>query len=94
MRWGRKPYPASSYSTETTDGHTAKVAAKVGQVLRTIGADVDVVEAGTTDALPEKYARVIVAVVPIVGGKGTAEGNAERADRLSNRHSLVDFSRP
>jgi menaquinone-dependent protoporphyrinogen oxidase len=45
----------------TTDGHTAKVAAKVGQVLRTLGADVDVVEAGTTDAQPEKYTGVIVA---------------------------------
>ena len=45
----------------TTDGHTAKVAAKVGQALKALGADVDVVEAGSTEVVPEKYAGVIVA---------------------------------
>ena len=61
MRWGRRGHVKHPRTYGTTDGHTAKVAAKVGQVLRTLGADVDVVEAGTTDPLPEKYAGVIVA---------------------------------
>ena len=45
----------------TTDGHTAKVAATVGQALKTLGAAADVVEAGSTDVQPEKYAGIIVA---------------------------------
>ena len=45
----------------TTDGHTAKVAAKVGEALKALGADVDVVEAGSAEVLPEKYAGVVVA---------------------------------
>ena len=45
----------------TTDGHTAKVAATVADALRTSGAAVDVIEAGTTEPAPEAYAGVIVA---------------------------------
>ena len=52
----------------TTDGHTAKVAAKVAETLRTSGAAVDVIEAGTTEAEPDDYAGVIVAASVHVGG--------------------------
>jgi menaquinone-dependent protoporphyrinogen oxidase len=52
----------------TTDGHTAKVAARVAETLRTSGAAVDVIEAGTKDAQPEDYAGVIVAASVHVGG--------------------------
>ena len=45
----------------TTDGHTAKVAARVGETLRTSGDDVDVIEAGTRELRPEDYAGIIVA---------------------------------
>jgi menaquinone-dependent protoporphyrinogen oxidase len=45
----------------TTDGHTAKVAATVADALRTSGAAVDLIEAGTTEPEPEDYAGVIVA---------------------------------
>lgn len=45
----------------TTDGHTAKVAATVAEVLRTSGAAVDVIKAGTKEPVPEQYAGVIVA---------------------------------
>ena len=52
----------------TTDGHTAKVAATVAEELRTAGASVDVVEAGTNEPAPEDYAGVIVAASVHVGG--------------------------
>ena len=52
----------------TTDGHTAKVAEKVATTLRTAGAIVDVVEAGTKEAEPEDYAGVIVAASVHAGG--------------------------
>ena len=45
----------------TTDGHTAKVAARLAEALRTSGAAVDVIEAGTTEPEPDQYAGVIVA---------------------------------
>jgi len=45
----------------TTDGHTAKVAARVAEALRTSGAAVDVVEAGTKEPEPDQYGGVIVA---------------------------------
>jgi menaquinone-dependent protoporphyrinogen oxidase len=45
----------------TTDGHTAKVAATVADALRTAGAAVDVIEAGTKQPEPDQYAGVIVA---------------------------------
>jgi menaquinone-dependent protoporphyrinogen oxidase len=52
----------------TTDGHTAKVAASVAETLRTSGAAVDVIEAGTIAAEPEDYAGVIVAASVHLGG--------------------------
>jgi menaquinone-dependent protoporphyrinogen oxidase len=52
----------------TTDGHTATVADKVAETLRTSGAVVDVIEAGTKDAQPEDYAGVIVAASVHAGG--------------------------
>ena len=52
----------------TTDGHTAKVADSVATVLRTSGAIVDVIEAGTKEAEPEDYAGVIVAASVHAGG--------------------------
>lgn len=52
----------------TTDGHTAKVAARLAETLRTSGAAVDVIEAGTTEAEPQDYAGVIVAASVHVGG--------------------------
>jgi menaquinone-dependent protoporphyrinogen oxidase len=52
----------------TTDGHTAKVADKVAQTLRTSGATVDVIEAGTKEPAPEDYAGVIVAASVHTGG--------------------------
>jgi menaquinone-dependent protoporphyrinogen oxidase len=45
----------------TTDGHTAKVAAKVGETLEAFGAEVDVIEAGTRELQLERYAGIIVA---------------------------------
>ena len=45
----------------TTDGHTAKIAATVADALRTSGAAVDLIEAGTKEPEPEAYQGVIVA---------------------------------
>ena len=45
----------------TTDGHTAKVVATVADALRTSGATVDVIEAGSKEPEPNEYAGVIVA---------------------------------
>jgi menaquinone-dependent protoporphyrinogen oxidase len=44
----------------TTDGHTAKVAARVADALRTSGAAVDLIEAGTKEPEPDQDAGVIV----------------------------------
>ena len=51
----------------TTDGHTAKVVATVAETLRTSGAAVDVILAGTKDPPPEDYAGVIVAASVHIG---------------------------
>lgn len=45
----------------TTEGHTAKIAAAIGDTLSGLGADVDIVEDGTADLHAADYAGVIVA---------------------------------
>ena len=47
----------------TTDGHTAKIAAFMGSVLRSTGSQVDIIRAGVdgADPSPERYDAVIVA---------------------------------
>ena len=52
----------------TTDGHTAKIARAFADTLRTRGADVDLVHAGTSDPRPEEYEGVVVAASVHVGG--------------------------
>lgn len=45
----------------TTDGHTAKIARFFAGALGSVGAEVDVVEAGTASPNPRDYAGVVVA---------------------------------
>lgn len=52
----------------TTDGHTAKIAQSVGDTLRAVGNDADVIEAGTADPRPEDYTAVVVAGSVRAGG--------------------------
>jgi menaquinone-dependent protoporphyrinogen oxidase len=52
----------------TTDGHTAKIAAVLGETLREQGADVDVINAGAAPPSPRDYAGVIVAASVHAGG--------------------------
>jgi len=52
----------------TTDGHTAKVAQFLADQLHSHGADVDLLEAGTSDPDPRDYTAVIVAASVHAGG--------------------------
>jgi menaquinone-dependent protoporphyrinogen oxidase len=52
----------------TTDGHTGRIARAIGETLRTRGAQVDVVDAGTAAPEPEDYSAVIVAASVHAGG--------------------------
>ena len=52
----------------TTDGQTAKIARSIGDTLRGLGEDVDVIEAGAASPRPEAYAAVIVAASVRTGG--------------------------
>jgi menaquinone-dependent protoporphyrinogen oxidase len=52
----------------STDGHTAKIAQSIGGTLRTLGQEVDIVEAGTTTVHPGRYGAVIVAASVHGGG--------------------------
>jgi menaquinone-dependent protoporphyrinogen oxidase len=52
----------------TSDGHTAKIARSIGDTLRTLGEEVDIVEARTTSAHPGEYSAVIVAASVHAGG--------------------------
>jgi menaquinone-dependent protoporphyrinogen oxidase len=52
----------------TTSGQTARIAGAIGGSLRTHGAAVDVIEAGTVPVNPEDYAGVIVAASVHAGG--------------------------
>jgi menaquinone-dependent protoporphyrinogen oxidase len=47
----------------TTEGHTAKVARAIGETLRALGAEVDVIETGDASGSrwPEEYSGVVVA---------------------------------
>ena len=44
----------------TTDGHTRKVARRLGTMFGTYGIDVDVMQAGAVDVAPEYYQGVVV----------------------------------
>jgi menaquinone-dependent protoporphyrinogen oxidase len=52
----------------TTDGHTAKVARFLADQLQAQGADVDLIEAGSSDPDPRDYCAVIVAASVHTGG--------------------------
>jgi menaquinone-dependent protoporphyrinogen oxidase len=52
----------------TTDGHTARIARSIGDTLRTVGHEADVIEAGTVWPRPEDYAAVVVAASIHAGG--------------------------
>lgn len=52
----------------TTEGHTARIARAIGETLRTLGAEVDVVEAGGAAPRAENYAGVVVAASVHAGG--------------------------
>ena len=44
----------------TTDGHTAKVAQRIGSTIREQGIETEVVEAGTRDVTPQLYGGIVV----------------------------------
>jgi menaquinone-dependent protoporphyrinogen oxidase len=52
----------------TTDGHTSKIARTIGETLRTRGAEVDVLEAGSADPDPADYAGIVIAASVHAGG--------------------------
>jgi menaquinone-dependent protoporphyrinogen oxidase len=52
----------------TTEGHTAKVARFLADQLHSQGADLDLIEAGTSDPDPRDYTAVIVAASVHAGG--------------------------
>ena len=52
----------------TTDGHTRKVAQRIGETFRDQRIEVDVVEAGTCDVTPNDYAAVVVCASVHAGG--------------------------
>ena len=52
----------------STDGHTAKVAGFIGGELRTLGAEVDVIDAAHGSPALRDYAAVIVAASIHAGG--------------------------
>lgn len=73
----------------TTDGHTAKIAAFMGSVLRSTGAQVDIVRVGVdgADPYPERYDAVVVAGSLQAGGyqralKGWVRRHADALSRV------------
>ena len=52
----------------TTDGHTRKIAHRLGESFRTQRAEADVVEAGTIDVRPDNYNAVVVCASVHAGG--------------------------
>ena len=72
----------------TTDGHTAKIAQSIGDALRAVGNDADVIEAGTADPRPEDYTAVIVA------GSVHAGGYQRSIRRWVRRHARVLNTQP
>jgi menaquinone-dependent protoporphyrinogen oxidase len=63
----------------TVDGQTAKIARTMGDALRSQGARVDVIEAGTADPDPGAYAGVIVTAAVHAGGYPRAVTSWARA---------------
>ena len=72
----------------TTTGHTGKIARALGDTLRTLGHDVDVVDAADGDVEPASYAGVIVAA-SVRGGKYQAS-----VRRWVHRHARALNQRP
>jgi menaquinone-dependent protoporphyrinogen oxidase len=72
----------------TTDGHTAKIAATLGETLRGQGADVDVIDAGAVPPSPRDYAGVIVAASLHAGGYQPA------VKRWVRQHAAVLSGKP
>jgi menaquinone-dependent protoporphyrinogen oxidase len=73
----------------TTDGHTAKIAARLGETFREAGCDVAVAHAGSvvTDAWPERYDGVVVAASVHIGSyqrpvRRWVEAHAEQLSRM------------
>jgi len=73
----------------TTDGHTAKIAARLGETFREEGRDVTVAHAGSvvTDAWPERYDGVVVAASVHIGSyqrpvRRWVEAHAEQLSRM------------
>jgi len=73
----------------TTDGHTAKIAARLGETFREEGCDVTVAHAGSvvTDAWPERYDGVVVAASVHIGSyqrpvRRWVEAHAEQLSRM------------
>lgn len=75
----------------TTDGHTAKIAARLGETFRAEGCDVTVAHAGSvvTDAWPERYDGVVVAASVHIGSyqRPIRRWVAAHADQLSRMPS-------
>jgi menaquinone-dependent protoporphyrinogen oxidase len=73
----------------TTDGHTAKIAARLGETFREAGCDVTVAHAGSvvTAAWPERYDGVVVAASVHIGSyqrpvRRWVEAHAEQLSRM------------
>jgi menaquinone-dependent protoporphyrinogen oxidase len=73
----------------TTDGHTAKVAARLGAAFKDEGCDVTVARAGSlvTDAWPERYDGVVVAASVHIGSyqrpvRRWVEAHGEQLSRM------------
>jgi menaquinone-dependent protoporphyrinogen oxidase len=73
----------------TTDGHTAKIATRLGERLRAEGCDVTVAHAGrvSTDAWPERYDGIVVAASIHIGSyqrpvRRWVQAHAEQLSRM------------
>ncbi|SRR6266508_2587604 len=68
----------------TTDGHTRKVAERLGDTLRELRSVADIVEAGTADVAPDDYDGIIVCASIHAGGyqRSVKRWVRQYADRL------------
>jgi menaquinone-dependent protoporphyrinogen oxidase len=73
----------------TTDGHTAKIATRLGEIFRALGWDVTVAHAGrvSTDAWPERYDGIVVAASIHIGSyqgpvRRWVQAHAEQLSRM------------
>jgi menaquinone-dependent protoporphyrinogen oxidase len=73
----------------TTDGHTAKIATRLGETFRALGCGVSVAHAGrvSTDAWPERYDGIIVAASIHIGSyqrpvRRWVQAHAEQLSRM------------